>query len=155
MHPRQLNRASRQWIWDHELQGLTGEEDRKLFVEGGMSVREIFAIGQEKAQLASAELVAEYRREHPEEYERQQRRRLERRAARRRARGDTRPVIDISGMYTPAHIAKHTGRTPLEVRKFLRLKDIGKRGGRYAFKKAEAVKISRAVKKYYTQGKDR
>lgn len=39
--------------------------------------------------------------------------------------------------------------TPVELRRFLRAKKIGKRGGRYYFTHAESAKIAKAAKKYY------
>lgn len=48
-------------------------------------------------------------------------------------------------------VAKLADLEPTEIRKFLRIKKIGKRGGRYAFTQAEAEKIARVAKKHYSR----
>jgi len=45
--------------------------------------------------------------------------------------------------------AKAAGVSPVELRRFLRAKKIGKRGGRYYFTHKESAKIAKAAKKYY------
>jgi hypothetical protein len=49
------------------------------------------------------------------------------------------------------HVADLAKLRPVLVRRFLRLKNIGKRGGRYLFTKEEAEKVARAAKKYYRE----
>jgi hypothetical protein len=143
VHPREMSVSARKKVCG---KGLMGEARRK-FVEEGMTYAEQQHEAQPIVAARTAAAIQAYREDHPELYASRKRVQKERTEKRRKERGG----IDYSQYYSPVHVAKAAKLTPAEVRKFLRKKKIGKRGGRYAFTKPEAQKIARAAKKYYAE----
>jgi hypothetical protein len=149
LHPRELSVRARERVCGAGLRG----EARRLFIEEGKTLEEQISEGRLRAELERAAAIREYYAEHPEEFQYKQSRRLKRKAKRIKQKEEStgKKVIDISGLITPADIAEEAEVTPLDVRKFLRAKNIGKRGGRYAFTEKEAARIVRAVRKHYEE----
>lgn len=145
LHPRDMSPRARSKVCGP---GLSGEA-RRLFIEEGLTFDEQRQRGQLQAIEHTARIVEEYKAAHPEEYAARDRRRALRAEARKdeRAKKTGRKRIDYTKLYSPTQIAEVLGVEPLEVRKFLRAKGVGKRGGRYAFKKSEAQKIIRAFRR--------
>lgn len=65
--------------------------------------------------------------------------------------GPTEETVPTDAIYGAGDVAKLAGLESSLIRRFLRSKGIGKRGGRYLFKKSEAEKIARAAKKHYKE----
>lgn len=140
VHPSEHSRAARQRLCPAGLRGKA----RETFIEEGLTFQEQRMAALPAVATAQKQSVERYRAAHPEEYASRTKARKERTVAKRKERGG----IDYSKYYSPKHIAKAAGCSGLEVRKFLRKKNIGKRGGRYAFTKKEATRIVRALRKH-------
>lgn len=143
LHPREMSIKARRKVCGPGLRG----EARRKFIEEGMTYQEQAEVGKLLAVAETNAAVQRWRDEHPEEYAT----RIKHRKARAEAKRKEEGRIDYSKYYSPDKIAKAAGLTAPEVRKFLRKKNIGKRGGRYAFTKKEATRIARAAKRYYQQ----
>ena len=149
VHPSEMSEAMRKKVCPRGLRG----EARRMFIEEGIPMAE----QRERAKLSTAlhmqEVMEEYRRTHPVEFQRTlQRRELRKQARREKKEKETgKKQIDYSKYVSPADMAEEAELSPLEIRKFLRLKGIGKRGGRYAFKRKEADRIIRAAIKHYEE----
>lgn len=149
LHPRELSPKGRKKICGP---GLVGEA-RRRFIEEGITLQEQIEAAKLQTALHTAQVIQEYRDEHPEEYMSRNKRKEERRQKRleQKAKEKGTRVVDIRQFVTPSQIAEEYDLTPLEVRKFLRAKNIGKRGGRYAFKRSEAARIGKAAVRYYEE----
>lgn len=147
LHPRELTPRARRKICGAGLKG----EARRRFIENGETLQEQCEAAKLQVAIHQTEVIRQYREDHPEQYMARERRQGIRKLAakKRRAEAKGEKYFDISNLLTPADLASVSGLSPLEIRKFLRLKNIPKRGGRYAFKKKEAKKIIRAARKYY------
>jgi len=143
LHPREMSVKARRKVCGVGLRG----EARRLFIEEGMTFTEQCQQGRLIAAAHTNAAVERWKKSHPEEYAVRTRRAKERSEKRREEKGG----IDYSKFYSPDQIAKAAKVTPGEVRKFLRKKNVGKRGGRYAFKKHEAQKIVKALRRQVQQ----
>lgn len=129
VHPNRLSEKQRE-----KMAGPgEGGRYRAEFVEEGLTSEERKHRAQEVAALRSAEWS---RKEH---------------AKRKSRRGETSAASAINPSATMGvkETAQKAGIEPVELRRFLRLKKIGKRGGRYYFTPREAEKIAKAARKYY------
>jgi hypothetical protein len=149
LHPNELSPKARAKVCGP---GLTGEA-RRLFIEEGLTLKEQQEAGRLQAEMELAQVIADYKAAHPLEYEAKERRKAARQEIRaeERAKKTGRKRIDLTGLVTPKQLADRAELSPLEIRKFLRMKNIGKRGGRYAFQEKEAVRIIAAAKKHYQE----
>lgn len=143
VHPREMTETARRKVVGRGLRGKA----RRLFIEEGMTFKEQLLAAQPEVAAHQIATIQRWRDAHPEEYARKTRERKERATKKREEKGG----IDYSKFYNAKHISKSAGITPLEVRKFLRKKKVGKRGGRYAFTKKEALRIAKAARKHYAQ----
>jgi len=139
VHPRRLSEKQRK-----KMAG-GGERGKYLaeFIEEGMTGEERRLRARERSALIFSEWT---RKESAEKREKREA---------RRSRADYEPPESdkpqkFQGLGAK-DVAKMAKLEPTEVRKFLRVKKIGKRGGRYAFTQAEAEKIARAAKKHYAR----
>jgi hypothetical protein len=139
VHPRRLSEKQRA-----QMAG-GGERGKYLaeFVEEGMTGEERRLRAREHSALEFAEWT---RKESAVKKERRDERRS--RSDYVPPEKDKPPRFEGLGA---KDVAKLAGLEPTEIRKFLRVKKIGKRGGRYAFTQPEAEKISRAAKKHYAR----
>lgn len=140
VHPRRLSEKQRA-----KMAGL-GERGKFLaeFVEEGMTGEE----RRLRAREQSALQVAEWTKK--ESVQKREQRDVRRSRADYEAPGDGDKPQRFQGLGAK-DVAKLAGLEPTEIRKFLRIKKIGKRGGRYAFTQAEAEKIARVAKKHYAR----
>lgn len=138
VHPNRLSEKQRE-----KIAGL-GERGkyRAEFVEDGMTTDE----RQHRAREHSALQMAEWN--HKSSIEKRKRRIANRKRKDYQPSESEQREPRFEGVEVK-EIAKQADLEPVEVRKFLRAKKIGKRGGRYAFTEKEAAKVIRAVKKYY------
>ena len=143
VHPSQMTEKARRKVVGRGLRG----EARRLFIEEGLTLDEQTLAAQPWVAAQQLATMERWREKHPEEYERKTRERKKRAKEKRVKEGR----IDYSKYYNPKHLAKASGLTPAEIRKFLRKKKVGKRGGRYAFTKKEALRIARAAKTHYAE----
>lgn len=137
VHPNRLSEKQREKMVGPGEQGRYRAE----FVEEGLTSEE----RKHRAQEQSALQMAEHAK--AERAVKKQRRQLNKG---RRDFGE--PAEEKEPRFegiSVKEIADRAELEPTEVRRFLRLKKIGKRGGRYAFTEKEAKKIVRAVVKYY------
>jgi hypothetical protein len=139
VHPRRLSEKQRT-----KMAGL-GEKGKFLaeFIEEGLTGDE----RRDKARAQSALLFAEWTRK---ESEVKRQKREERRSRSDYVAPENGKPARFQGLGAK-DVAKLADLQPTEIRKFLRIKKIGKRGGRYAFTQAEAEKIARVARKYYSR----
>lgn len=139
VHPRRLSEKQRM------LMAGGGERGKYLaeFIEEGMTGDE----RRERARNNASLQFAEWTRQESED-KRQKRDERRSRSDYEAPESDKPPRFKGVGA---KEVAKLAELEPIEVRKFLRLKKIGKRGGRYAFTDEEASKIARAAKKHYAR----
>lgn len=144
VHPNRLSEKQRELICGSGL----GGEARRQFIEEGLTFPEQVHRAKESEALRQAEWAI---KERAKKKERRNRNRANR--EKEGVVGKEPAEVPTDAIYNAGHVAKLSGRSPGEIRKFLRSKKIGKRGGRYAFTKDEATKIARAAKKHY-RGKE-
>lgn len=154
IHPREMTPQARAKICPAGIRGQL----RRAFIEDGITPKEFRTSPQYTLnyQRAIARTLEEYYELHPEElgYKIKRREKRQQSINRELVKQGKPPKVDYSKLISPARIAKTLDVDPFEVRKFLRAKGVGKRGGRYAFKKEEAKKIIRAFRKEQSEGAD-
>lgn len=137
VHPNKLSEKQRE-----KMAGPgEGGKYRAEFVEEGLTSDERQMRAREVAALASADYT---RKESARKKERREKNRQ--RADYQSSGEEKEPKFEGVGV---KEIAEQADLEATLVRRFLRAKKIGKRGGRYAFTDKEARKVVRAVVKHY------
>lgn len=137
VHPERLSEKQRRKICPPGL----GGEARRQFIEDGLTFSEQVHRAKESNALRQAEWTKKER----------VKKTARRKANRERADYEEPEKEPRFEGVSVKEVAKRADLRPVEVRKFLRAKKIGKRGGRYAFTDKEADKVVRAVKKHYAE----
>lgn len=139
VHPNRLTEKQR------EMMAGDGERGkyRAEFIEEGMT-------GKERRERAREQSAFLYRKWTSEESAKKREQRDERRSRSDYDAPESNGKPRFVGLGAK-DVAKLAGLEPGEIRKFLRLKKIGKRGGRYAFTEREAKKVAKAAKKHYAR----
>lgn len=138
VHPNLLSRKQRKKLIGEGEKGKLREQ----FIEDGLTATE----QRHRAKETTAMVTAEWAKKTGKV--RKERRRLNEKRSDYETPESKEKEPRFEGLGVK-DIAKAADLEPIDVRKFLRRKKIGKRGGRYAFTEAEAKKVTKAVKKHY------